>query len=42
MNELLPSVLLVAASLGIATVLSTIVWCWVKWSGRNQKQYRRW
>ena len=42
MSDLLPSLVLVGASAGIATVLGTLVWCWVKWSQpRRQKQYRK-
>jgi len=41
MNELLPPLALVGASLGIATVLGALVWCWMKLSLRYRKQYRR-
>jgi hypothetical protein len=42
MSELLPSLVLVVAAAGIATVLGTLVWCWVKWSQpRRLKQRRR-
>jgi len=41
MSELLPSLVLVGASVGVATVFGTLVWCWMKLSLRRRKQYRR-
>ena len=42
MNELLPSMILVGASLVVTTVLGTLVWCWLKLSPSYRKRYRRW
>jgi len=42
MNDLFPSLVLVGASVGIATLLGTVVWCWMKWAQpRRQKHYRK-
>jgi len=41
MNDLLTSLALVGAAVGITAVLGTLVWCWVKLSLRHQKQHLR-
>jgi hypothetical protein len=41
MNDLLQSLALVGASIGIATVLGTLVWYWLKLLRRYHKQYPR-
>jgi hypothetical protein len=41
MSELISSLALVGASLGIATALGALVWIWVKFSLRNRNPYRR-
>ena len=42
MTDLIDSLVLVGASVGIATVLGTLVWYWVRLSRRYRKHYPRW
>jgi hypothetical protein len=42
MVDLLAGLVLVGASFGVAAVLGSLVWCWMKLSPRYRKSSSRW